>query len=74
MAKIIGLKKGEFVNATGEKIVYGRVYVTYDDETVNGLACDELKLNPAKFDGFEIGDLVHVNRDKTGKVLSLDVA
>lgn len=75
MAKIIGLKSASFPDkVTGEVISFGRVYVTYPDDTVNGLSCEELKLNPSKFVDFKLGDEVRINRNKTGKVESLELA
>lgn len=65
---VIGKKSAKFNDKdTGKEIVFGRLYVTYEEEETQGLACEVFKMNPEIFEHVELGDLVEVACNQKGR-------
>ena len=70
---VVGKKTGSFNDRkTGELIEYGRLYVTYPYESVEGVMAEECRLKPATIAGVEVGDKVRLERNQYGKVIFVE--
>lgn len=66
---VIGIKKGVFNDRqTGKPIYYARVYYTYQDDKVDGIACGIEKIAYEFADTISVGDRIEFLYNRYGKV------
>ena len=71
---VIGIKVGRFTpKSGGEEIIYCKVFATYKDDKVTGIACKELSMKPDLADGLITGDDIIVYYNQYGKISNLKV-
>jgi len=67
--KVVGYKVASFKDKdTNKEIEYGKLYVTYPDENVDGLCCEAISVKPVLLDMVKVGDEVTLSYNKFGKV------
>lgn len=69
--EVLGKRVGTFVNQQGEVINFGRLHVKYFDPDVTGEAVEQIKCAPALLANVEPEDIVYIDRDSRGRVLSV---
>ncbi len=70
--EILGIKISSF-KKDGEIIKYCKLYVAYDEENIEGKACEALSVKQEFIDGLKPGDIVYVFYNKFGKVASVSL-
>lgn len=79
MYEIVGKKRVDFKPKNSDDRVDGlTVYVTYEEDKVQGLATDKIFLSTTKFgdmfSDLKVGTLIEISYNKFGKVDSVHVA
>lgn len=70
LKEIVGLRPYEFTDQkTGEVVSGYGVFLQWQEENVNGMACEAVSLKTEKLEGYvpKIGDLVRVGYNKYQK-------
>ena len=69
-AKLLGLKKVDFINNNGEAITGMNLYVAFPEENVEGLCAEKIWLkagiNLPK--DVKVNDMINISFDRKGKV------
>jgi len=72
---VLGKKSGSFTDkGTGEKVDYGKLYVAYNDDSVEGQVAECLSVKPERLTEISIGDSLHIDRNQYGKVICVELA
>ena len=75
--KVIGFKKSKFKPQDSDRDISGfNLYLTFDQNGVEGTACERVFLTDAKMGGYEpmVGDEVRIEYNRYGKPASIDYA
>jgi len=71
---VLGKRIGNFTDKkTGEVVNFGKVYVSYPDDYVDGLCVEDMSVKPDRLSSVSVGDVITVDRNKYGKIIGLDV-
>lgn len=73
MYKVIGIKQVEFKGRDGELVKGVKLYCEFEDEGVDGIACDSYFLKPSIASGITVGDSIDIRYNRYGKVERVDL-
>lgn len=69
LATVVGKRLGRFKSKEdGREIEFARLYITYENDRVQGMAAEEVKISPAMLDGLEPGMMVDIIYNRYGRV------
>lgn len=73
--KVLGKRIGSFNDpVTGNVINFGRLFVSYQDPDVEGMATEAVKVSPQLLTNIKVGDTVRLDRNNKGRVLAVELA
>lgn len=72
--KVIGKRTGSFRDQqTGQDVTFGKLYVVYDAENVEGQVAESISVKPDLLKDIPVGSEVELYYNKYGRVFSFDL-
>lgn len=75
MYEIVGIRVVDFADRDGNQIKGRKIFVTSQDDNVDGLLTDSFFLSAGSFGGIslKVGDIVDIRFNRYGKIASISV-